>query len=93
MRSKGKYVVWPIYFDSSLTWREGRRMPRSLSVKQPRVEDLGKAASEAGFKPDLVKDASHPRFPWMKTGYLLVESEEKKQRVLTEIAKKLSRGQ
>ena len=92
MRNKGKYVVWPQYFDASLTWREGRRVSKNLSTRLPRAEEVGKAASDAGYNPELVKLASYPPTPWVKTGYVLVQAKEKKGKILKEIAKHLPRA-
>ncbi len=92
MRSKGKLVVWPQYFDISLSWGEGRRVPKSLATRTPKAEEIGKAASDAGYNPELVKLAAFPKTPWIKTGYILVQSKDKKTNILKEIAKRLPRA-
>lgn len=84
--------MWPQYFDVSLTWGEGRRVPKSLATRLPKAEDVGKAASDAGYNPELVKSAAFPKTPWIKTGYILVQSKDKKGNILKEIAKRLPRA-
>jgi signal recognition particle subunit SEC65 len=37
-------VLWPVYFDSAVTWSEGRRIPKSMAVRAPNTEDIVKAA-------------------------------------------------
>jgi len=91
MRNKGKFIVWPQYFDASLTWNEGRRVPQRLATKLPRADEVGKAAYDAGYNPELVKNAAHPHTPWSITGLVLVESKEKKGKVLKDIASRLPR--
>lgn len=92
MRSKGKIILWPIYFDSAATWGGGRRVPKAVAIRVPKTEDIVKAAVSAGLKAELQPSAAHPRYPWIKTGYVLVESKEPKARVIKLIAGKLPRG-
>ena len=84
--------MWPQYFDVSLTWSEGRRVSKILATRLPKAEEVGKAASDAGYSPELVKSAAFPPTPWIKTGYILVQSKDKKGTVLKEIAKRLPRA-
>lgn len=84
--------MWPQYFDVSLTWGEGRRVSKSLATRLPKAEEVGKAASDAGYNSELVKSAAFSRTPWIKTGYILVQSKDKKGNVLKEIAKRLPRA-
>ena len=93
VRSKGKHVVWPIYFDASASYSEGRRVPKSLAVKAPTTEEIVTAAVSAGFKAELQAGASHPRTPWLRSGNVLIESKEKKEKVIRLIAVKLPRRQ
>ena len=92
MRSKGKMVLWPIYFDSAATWGGGRRVPKALAVRAPKTEDIVTAAVAAGLKAELQPSVSHPKYPWIKTGYVLVESKEPKTKVMRLIADKFPRG-
>ena len=85
-------VLWPIYFDSAVTWSEGRRVPKAMAIRAPKTEDIVKAAISLGLKAELQLSVSHPRYPWIKTGYVLVEAKEPKAKVLKLIASKLPRG-
>lgn len=90
MRSKGKHVLWPIYFDVDVSLREGRRVSSNLAVRNPRIEDIINSALGVGLKAELQAGASHPKRSWQKTGYVLVESKEPKGKVIKLIASKLS---
>ena len=92
MRSNGKIVLWPVYFDAASTWDGGRRVPKVLAMRAPRTEDLVKAAVEAGFKAELQPGAAHPSKPWFKTGYVLVDAKGPKAKVIRLVAEKLPRG-
>lgn len=89
LRSKGKIILWPIYFDSAATWDGGRRVPKTLAIRTPKTEDIIKAAITAGLKAELTPSVAHPRYPWYKTGYVLVDSKESKAKVIKLIAGKL----
>jgi len=92
LRSKGMIVLWPIYFDLALTWGGGRRVPKSMAIRAPKTEDIVKAAVSAGLKAELQPSVAHPRYPWIKTGYILVEAKKPKAEVIKLIASKLPRG-
>jgi len=92
LRSKGKIVLWPIYFDAASTWGEGRRVPMALSMRAPRTEDVFKAAVAAGFKAELQSGAAHPSKPWIRSGYVLVEAQRPKGKIITLVAGKLPHG-
>ena len=92
LRSKGMIVLWPVYFDSSVTWGEGRRVQKSMAVKAPNTEDIVKAAVSVGLKAELQPSIAHPRHPWIKTGYVLVETKEPKVKIIKLIASKLPRS-
>jgi len=92
LRSKGMIVLWPVYFDSAVTWGEGRRIPKSMAIRTPNTEDIVKAAVSVGLKAELQPSVAHPRHPWIKTGYVLVETKEPKAKVIKLIASKFPRG-
>ena len=92
MRSKGMIVLWPVYFDSAVTWSEGRRIPKSMAVRAPSTEDIVKAAVSVGLKAELQPSVAHPQHPWIKTGYVLLETKEPKGKIIKLIASKLPRG-
>jgi signal recognition particle subunit SRP19 len=92
MRKQEKIIIWPLYFDSLKTRKEGRRAPKSLAIASPKISELKDAAEKAGLKCELVADASHPKMPWLKTGMLLIERDNgAKEEIIKKIAKQLLR--
>ncbi len=91
MRSKGRHVVWPVYFDSAASWEEGRKVPKSLATRNPSVEALLNAAHLAGFKAEVQPGVAYPKHPYAKTGLLLVEADMPKRKILKEMGKNLPR--
>ncbi len=91
MRKQNKVVLWPIYFDSTKTRGDGRKIPKSLAVPSPKITELKEAVEKLGFVCELVANASYPKTPWLKTGMLLVAREEAKNQLLKKIARQLQK--
>jgi len=91
MVSKGenKYVVWPVYFDKSISRLEGRKVSKKHAVDKPSIEDIVKAAKSLGLNPVLEKEFSHPSRNWKKEGRILIDKKDSKSKLLMQIAKKL----
>lgn len=89
MRKQDKVIVWPAYFDSSKTRKQGRRVPKSLAVLSPKTSEVKDAVDKLRLKCELVGDVAYPRTPWLKTGMILVEKKQSKEKTLIEIAKQL----
>jgi len=89
-RRDGKYVIWPLYFDASLSRREGRRVPKKLAVEKPSIDDILRASRELGLNPIPEKDARHPSRYWEKMGRVLVDKKGSKTILIKKIAKLLN---
>ncbi len=70
-------VLWPRYFDASVSRAAGRRVPANLAVKKPDAAWVNSAAKKAGFSPELEPKARHPALPWKVVGRVLVKGESK----------------
>jgi signal recognition particle subunit SRP19 len=89
MRKLDKAIIWPIYFDTNRTRKEGRRVSKNLAVQSPKIDELKQAADKLGLKNEINIEAHFPRIHWAKTGMLLVEKKEAKQAIIQKIAKQL----
>ena len=91
MVSKGedKYVVWPIYFDKSVSRLAGRKVPKKSAVDKPNIEDISKAAKSLGLNPILEKESAYPSKHWKKEGRLLVDKKDSKSNILKQIANRM----
>lgn len=89
LRGKGKLRIWPAYFDVQYSRGEGRRIPRSQAVRDPKIEDLERAANKLGLKPILQAGSSYSKYPWSKTGVLLVDKKGRKAEVIKKLAAEL----
>ncbi|MCS7114344.1 MAG: signal recognition particle subunit SRP19/SEC65 family protein [Nitrososphaerota archaeon] len=89
MRKQNKIVLWPVYFDSTKTRGEGRKIPKKLAVSSPKISELKEAAEKLGLEHELVLDACYPKMPWLNTGLLLVTKKGTKNNIIKEIARQL----
>lgn len=89
MKKLDKAIIWPIYFDTNKTRKEGRRVPKSLAVQSPKIVEIQQAADKLGLKNEVKSEAHFPKMPWSKAGVLLVEKKEAKEKIIQKIAKQL----
>ncbi|NPA85248.1 MAG: signal recognition particle protein Srp19 [Crenarchaeota archaeon] len=86
---KGKKVIlWPQYFDATLSRREGRRVPKSLAVPHPTQRELLDALASLGLSAEPL-EARYPREWWNKEGPVLVEKERPKTDLLRTVGEEL----
>jgi signal recognition particle subunit SEC65 len=86
-----RYVLWIDYFNSTFSREAGRRIPLNKSVKDPTLDELTEAVKRLGYKPESVV-AKFPARMMIPSGYVSIEkrTNEKKPKVLSEVAKILS---
>ncbi|MCK5039278.1 MAG: signal recognition particle subunit SRP19/SEC65 family protein [Thermoplasmata archaeon] len=85
-------ILWPTYFDIKRSRDEGRRVPRSLGVDNPNVEDIYKAVKKLGHKAKMETDKSHPGTPTGYEGRVLVDKTGiKKTYLIAQVAAELKK--
>ena len=89
MQKKDKIILWPIYFDSTKTRTEGRRVPKKLAMLRPNLEEIKKAAELLGFNPLIVQEVAYPSMPWQKIGLVTIPKNDSKTQVIRKIAQKI----
>ncbi len=90
MRKQKKTLLWPAYFDSSKTRREGRKISKSAAIQNPNLIEIQKAAVFLKLEPEIEADFMYPANPWKKTGRIWVNCKNTKAKTLTRIAKEIS---
>lgn len=88
-RDEDKYVIWPLYFDKSISRLNGRRISKKYAFDKPSAEFIEKIAKSLGLHPVIEKSASHPSKPFKKDGRVLVDKKDSKSKILLQIAKSL----
>jgi signal recognition particle subunit SRP19 len=89
VRKLDKAIIWPIYFDTSKTRKEGRRVSKNIAVQSPKIDEIKQAADKLGLENEINLNAHFPKNHWSKTGMLLVEKKEAKEKIIQKLAKQL----
>jgi signal recognition particle subunit SRP19 len=91
MRDQGYWIIYPEYFDARRSKGDGRRVPRSLAVEAPSLEELAKACKLLGLEYIIEKDKRYPKNWYESQGRVLVKRVDglRKKQLLRELAKTL----
>jgi signal recognition particle subunit SRP19 len=89
MRKQDKIIIWPTYFDSTKTRKDGRRVSKDLAVSSPKILEIKNVAEKLRLECEIVMDVAYPKTPWLKTGMLLARKNEAKEQIIKKIAKQL----
>ena len=90
MRKQGKTIIWPVYFDANKTRREGRKIPKNLSVPNPTLAEVQRAVKRLGLKQESQADTAHSATPSRRTGRIVINKKGQKMQLLIKIAKEVS---
>ena len=85
MRKLDKAIIWPVYFDTTKTRKEGRRVPKNLAVQSPKIDEIKQAVDKLGLENEVNIEAHFPKNHWAKTGMILVEKREAKEKDINNI--------
>jgi signal recognition particle subunit SRP19 len=89
MKKLDKAIIWPIYFDINKSRAEGRRVPKNQAVQSPKILEIKEAADKMGLQNEIKLEAHFPKTPWTKSGMMLVEKKEPKEKIIQKLAKQL----
>ncbi|MHA1605104.1 MAG: signal recognition particle subunit SRP19/SEC65 family protein [Candidatus Freyarchaeota archaeon] len=93
MRKRDKIILYPEYFDSRLSRARGRRVPLSMSVQNPTIEELALISKRLGYGFEMDPESAHPSNWWNKRGRILIAKDNlKKNEVIRTIARILSKA-
>jgi len=79
-------VVYPIYFERSVSRKGGRRAKRDCSFDNVKLDDLVSAVKRLGLKYTEEKKRHHPARWWLWEGRLLVNTEMTKEELIRKMA-------
>lgn len=78
-------VVYPVYFERSISRKQGRRVTKDRSFDNVKLEDLIHAAKKIGLKYTEEKKRHHPARWWLEEGRILVNTDLAKEKLLRKI--------
>ncbi len=85
-RQGGRIVIWPVYFSSKRSRKEGRRVPRGLSMAEPSLQEIAAALDGLGVGYEIQEDRRYPGAPGRKSGRILVDQQGEKEALLRAVA-------
>ncbi|MEA1907402.1 MAG: signal recognition particle subunit SRP19/SEC65 family protein [Euryarchaeota archaeon] len=86
MPQTDKIVIWPTYFDSTVSRKDGRRVAKRYALKSPATGEIAEATITLGLDPIVEQDKAYPASWWKKSGRVLVKKTgNPKSSVLREI--------
>ncbi len=94
-RRRRGIIIWTVFFDSSRSRNLGRKVPKSLAIKCPTVEELEEAVKELGFEYEVYRDKKYPKTWYLDScqGYVKIfkkpDMEISRTKLLKTIAEKL----
>lgn len=83
-------MIWPVYLDSTKSRKKGRRIPSSIAVESPKLQEIEQAARLLGYVPEAKPDLAYPKMGWEKKGCVLVAKRDSKNKVLRKIAERIN---
>ena len=88
-RDENKYVIYPLYFDRTVSRLKGRKVAKKYAVEKPLLENIAKAAQSLKLNPIIEKNGIHSSTPWKKEGRILIEKKGPKTQLLIQLANRL----
>jgi signal recognition particle subunit SRP19 len=88
MKLSGERILYPCYFNAALERTKGRRVPRTLAVKGPTLQDLERVLKKERLT-FRTEEKHHPAHWPSREGRLIVAWEGSKEELLRRVAKGL----
>jgi signal recognition particle subunit SRP19 len=79
-KSKNWHCIYPIYFDSSKTRQEGRRVGKDQAVKNPLARTIVDAVARLGLNVVFEATKLHPK-DWANPGRIRVELKDEQGKI------------
>jgi len=86
--AQGECILYPCYFNTGYSRRQGRRVARSRGAKAPVTSDLERALTRAGVT-FRVEEHHHPAHWMRREGRIVVEWHEGKGALIKKVAQRL----
>jgi signal recognition particle subunit SRP19 len=86
--AQGECILYPCYFNSAYTRRQGRRISRKYGAKAPVISDLERALKRAGVT-FRIEEHHHPAHWIRREGRIVTEWKEGKEALIRKVAQKL----
>jgi len=85
-----RVIIYPAYIDSSLSRKQGRRIPRDQAVAKPTLREIARAAEKLGLEPVIEAEAHYPRTWFTRKGRVVVAKRGSKRSLLRMLAREIA---
>jgi signal recognition particle subunit SRP19 len=86
---RSRVIVYPCYLDSNRSESQGRKIPKSLAVPSPKIDEIFRAAKDLNLDP-IIEEKAHPAWWWEETSRVSVKKVGPKRKILVLIAEKIA---
>ena len=89
------YIIWPSYLNKNLSKKEGRKLPKNLSLDDPKFEEIKNALESIGINHKIEKNARYQKEQGKedrKIGRFIVEEKFSKNEILKKISKEIRKN-
>lgn len=89
-RKRKTWIIYPEYFDKRLSRKQGRRVPRELSVGSPNVEEINRVLESYKILNRIENHKHHPATWYEKRGRVILSKQNvPKQTFLKKLSEKI----
>ena len=89
-RERKTWIIYPEYFDASLSRNECRRVPKKLAVNSPSIDEISTILNNYDIPNRIEKHKAHPNYWFERNGRIIINKQgESKQKFLKDLAKTL----
>ena len=75
LRRKRYYVLYPEYFDKTLTRKQGRKVPKSKAVEECTLSKIVYACKHLELEHEVEKEKKYSKNWWASEGRIIVNPE------------------
>ncbi|MCQ1538569.1 signal recognition particle protein Srp19 [Methanocalculus taiwanensis] len=86
-------ILYPCYFNPSLTRAEGRRINTTYALKAPKIQEIERAARQVGATNTEIEPHSHPAHWFRREGRLVLDWNGSKESLIKKVSRKLAERQ
>jgi len=86
---RNRVIIYSCYLDSNKSASQGRKIPKSLAVPSPRIDEIFWASQKLNLEP-IIEEKVHPSWWWEETSRVSVKKVRPKREILVLIAKKIA---
>lgn len=85
-------IIWPVYIDSSVSRKEGRKISKDDGVEEPKLREITQALRKLKLNYTSDNSKAYPSSWWKKSGRVVVTQETRnKPELLRSVARNVKR--